>query len=189
MIPARCYGDDDGDLMPGSAAVPGLLWWQAMEPAEHDPPKAATEPAPGFPVWVDIPVRFRDTDAMGHVNNAVYVTYLEVGRQAYWQRFDEAGDYAKVPFVVAHVRIDFRTEARVGDVVRVFLRTSWVSRRSFGMEYELRERDLGRLVVTATTVQVTYDYHAKCSMPVPASLRRELERVEGRALPSRAAGA
>ncbi len=146
---------------------------------------AVRPPAGPFIVSEDVPVRFRDTDAMGHVNNAVYLTYLEVGRQAYWQRFSRQGSYNAVPFVLAHVCIDFRAEARVGEVVRVFLRTTWVSRSSFGMEYELRERDSGVLLATAETVQVTYDYEAKHSIAVPDWLRQELEMVEGRALPSR----
>ena len=146
---------------------------------------ASKPPAGPFAVAEDVPVRFRDTDAMGHVNNAVYLTYLEVGRQAYWQRFSRQGSYNEVPFVLAHVCIDFRAEARVGQVVRVFLRTSWVSKSSFGMEYELRERDSGVLLATAETVQVTYDYQAKRSMAVPDWLRQEFERVEGRNLPSR----
>ncbi len=146
---------------------------------------AERPPAGPFTVAEDVPVRFRDTDAMGHVNNAVYLTYLEVGRQAYWQRFSRPDSYNAVPFVLAHVCIDFRAEAHVGEVVRVLLRTSWVSRSSFAMEYELRERDSGVLLATAETVQVTYDYQAKRSIAVPEWLRQELQRVEGRALPSR----
>ncbi len=114
-------------------------------------------PPDGYVVWEDIPVRFRDTDAMGHVYNAVYLSYLEVGRQKYWERFTRQTSYENVPFVLAHVCIDFRAEARVGETVRVYLRTSWVSARSFGMQYELRERDSDRLVAQAETVQVTYD--------------------------------
>ena len=54
----------------------------------------------------------RDTDALGHVNNAVYVTYLEVGRQAYWWALEgEHYDYSRVPFILASVTIDFRSEA------------------------------------------------------------------------------
>ena len=53
------------------------------------------------------------------------------------------------------------------------------------MEYELRERETGRLVVSAETVQVTYDYEAKRTIPVPDWLRQELERIEGRPLPSK----
>ena len=142
------------------------------------------KPGP-FRVWEDIPVRFRDTDAMGHVNNAVYLSYLEVGRQAYWQRFTRRQDYSQVPFVLAHVCIDFRAEALVGEVVRVYLRTDWVSRSSFGMQYELHTRDSGRLLVQAESVQVTYDYTTKSSIAVPDWLRQELDGVEGRTLPPR----
>ena len=95
---------------------------------------------------------------MGHVNNAVYLTYLEIGRQAYWDRFDDDVDYAKVPFVLANVAIDFRNQARVGDVVRVQLKATWAGRSSFGMKYLLTERDSGRVLAEAETAQVTYDY-------------------------------
>jgi len=136
-----------------------------------------------FVVWEDIPVRFRDTDAMGHVNNAVLLTYLEVARQAYWKRFSQRSDYARVPFILARVCIDFRSQLRVDEIVRVQLRTIWISRRSFGMRYELRERDAARLVAEAESVQVTYDYERQQVVEVPAWLRRELETVEGKPLP------
>jgi hypothetical protein len=60
-----------------------------------------------FTVNEDLHPRFRDTDAMGHINNAVYVTYLEVARQAYWARLTGGSDYRLVPFILAHVRCDF----------------------------------------------------------------------------------
>ena len=44
--------------------------------------------------------RFRDTDAMGHINNAVYITYLEVGRQEYWKALENLTDYRRVPFIL-----------------------------------------------------------------------------------------
>ena len=58
---------------------------------------------PGFTLTHEITPRFRDTDAMGHINNAVYVTYLEVARQAYWQALDDQSDYRRVPFILAGV--------------------------------------------------------------------------------------
>jgi acyl-CoA thioester hydrolase len=138
---------------------------------------------PEFPVSVDIPVRFRDCDPMGHVNNAVYLTYLEVGRQAYWSRFLQPLRYDEVPFIIARVEIDYRSPAEVGETVRVSLRIPWVSRRSFGAEYEIREAVTGRLVAQATSVQVTYDYARRTAMPVPEDLRRHLEEIEGRKIP------
>lgn len=139
----------------------------------------------GFHVWQDIEVRFRDTDAMGHVNNAVYLTYLEVARQTYWKRFEAARDYADVPFVVARVVIDFRSPLLVKEVARVALRTAWVSRSSFGMIYTVHERDSERLVAEAESIQVTFDYATQQAVVVPGWLRSELERIEGTALPAR----
>ena len=78
----------------------------------------------------DIDVRFRDTDPMGHVNNAVYLTYLEVARQAYWKQVAGHVSYDSVPFVVARAAIDFRSPLRVGETVRVALRTDWVGQSS-----------------------------------------------------------
>jgi len=34
-----------------------------------------------YPVCAEIPVRFRDIDGLGHVNNAVIITYLEMAHE------------------------------------------------------------------------------------------------------------
>ena len=138
--------------------------------------------APSFTVAFTLEPRFRDTDAMGHINNAVYVTYLEVGRQEYWKRFRRASDYRRVPFILAHVEIDFRSEALVNEVLEVALRCEWIGTRSFAFTYEIREATSRRLVAEASTVQVCYDYDAKRSLPVPDELRKALEAFEGRPL-------
>jgi len=122
---------------------------------------------------------------MNHVNNAVYATYLEVGRQAYWSRFINDGDYQKVPFILARLAIDYRSPARTGETVRVALRVAWVSDHSFGIEYELREARGGRLLAEARSVQVAYDYRAGQVVALSDELRSALITVEGRPLPAR----
>jgi acyl-CoA thioester hydrolase len=135
-----------------------------------------------FTVVHEIVPRFRDTDAMGHINNAVYITYLEVGRQAYWARFEGRDDYRRVPFILASVTCDFRSEANVDEVLQIALRCEWIGTRSFSFRYEIREKASRRLVIEASTVQVCYDYAAKRSFPVPEDLRTRLEAFEGRSL-------
>lgn len=155
-------------------------------PEETRPQGTPSTDAPAdFPVWVDIDVRFRDCDPMNHVNNAVYATYLEVGRQAYWSRFLSPRDYRQVPFIMARVEIDYRSPLHTGETCRVYLRTAWIGNRSFGTEYELREREGGRVVARARSVQVTYDYTEEAVLPVPDQLRRGLEQVEGRPIPGK----
>ena len=135
-----------------------------------------------FTVVHEIVPRFRDTDAMGHINNAVYITYLEVGRQAYWARLEGNNDYRSVPFILAGVTCDFRSEANVDEVLEIALRCEWIGTKSFAFRYEIRERASRRLVIEASTVQVCYDYAAKRSFPVPDALRSKLEAFEGRSL-------
>ncbi len=139
-------------------------------------------PATAFPLIHVLHPRFRDTDAMGHINNAVYVTYLEVARQAYWRRLSNEPDYRRVPFILAHVTIDFRSEARVDEVLEIGIRCAWIGTKSFAFTYAIREQTTQRLVVEATTVQVCYDYEAKRTLDVPPPLRQQLERFEGRPL-------
>lgn len=141
-----------------------------------------------FSVVFDLSPRFRDTDAMGHINNAVYVTYLEVARQEYWKRLSDVQDYRRVPFILANVAIDFRSEALVNELLEIATRCEWIGTRSFAFAYEIREKASRRLVVEATTVQVCYDYDARRSVTMPAELRRQIEGFEGRALSKGAAG-
>ena len=94
-------------------------------------------------------VRFRDCDAMGHVKNAVYLTYLEQARFAHWRAnglaghtLDSApadgGGPAAIPgVIVARVEIDYRRAARHADVLRVHLGVAAIGRTSFTYEYEI----------------------------------------------------
>ena len=135
-----------------------------------------------FTVVHELCPRFRDTDAMGHVNNAVYITYLEVARQDYWGRITGGQDYARVPFILARVVCDFRSEAMVSEVLAIGIRCAWIGTKSFAFDYQIRERQSQRLVVEAESVQVCYDYAAKRSIAMPGELRQVFEAFEGRDL-------
>jgi acyl-CoA thioester hydrolase len=126
--------------------------------------------------------RFRDTDAMGHINNAVYVTYIEVARQEYWRAFKGDSNYRVVPFIFARVEMDFRSEALMHELLELCIRCSFIGTKSFGFDYEIREMNTRRVVVTATSVQVFYDYAAKQSILCPPDMREHLEAFEGRSL-------
>src|SRR5438093_11267414 len=127
---------------------------------------------------VDIPVRFRDTDGMGHVNNAVYLTYLEIARDRYWRERFGLADYRKIDLIVARVEIDVRSPARVGDTVVVGIRASAVGRKSFEFTYEGWEKSDRRLLISARSVQVMYDYLTGASKEVSEEVRQGLLSFE-----------
>lgn len=136
-----------------------------------------------FRITCEIAPRFRDTDAMGHVNNAVYVTYFEIARQEYWQRVQGHSDYKRVPFILAHVTLDFRSELLVREVAVVGIRCDHIGGKSFSFVYEVWEKESGRLIAEGRTVQVCYDYSVKGTIAMPPDLRRTIEALEGRTFP------
>ena len=150
--------------------------------ADRSSPPADRTTARTFTVVEQLHPRFRDTDAMGHINNAVYISYLEVARQAYWRALFGSSKYRDVPFILARVECDFRSEAMQHEVLELHIRCAWVGTKSFAFEYEVREQTTQRLAVAARTVQVCYDYATKQSLAMPAALRAALERFEGRSL-------
>jgi len=111
-------------------------------------------------------VRFRDCDAMGHVNNAVYSTYLEEAR------IGVLGDL--FDFILARVEIDFRSELRMGEEVEVRTRCPRIGTKSFDLEHEVATSS-GRVVAEATSVLVSYDYKRGESVVVPDALRERLQ--------------
>jgi len=113
-------------------------------------------------------VRFRDVDSMGHVNNAVFLTYLEEARIAFLLPLG-----AEVSsMILARVEIDFRAPLRMGDEVEIGVRPANVGTKSFELEYEVRARDL--VAAEAKTVIVSFDYASGRSIEVPDSWREAL---------------
>jgi acyl-CoA thioester hydrolase len=122
-------------------------------------------------------VRFRDCDPFGHVNNAVYLTYLEQARFAHWRALWgfslEALPSGAPGVILARAEIDFRQPARYGDVLDVRIGLAGIGRTSFTYEYEIAAES-GALVASARTVLVMYDYAAGKPVVVPDGIRERL---------------
>lgn len=124
-------------------------------------------------VW-PVEVRFRDLDALGHVNNAVFLTYLESARIAYWLELSGRTGLAGMDMILARVEIDYRSQAGYRDQLEVGVRVASVGRSSVTMEFRIVERETQRLVAESRNVLVFYDYAANRSLPIPEELRHKL---------------
>jgi acyl-CoA thioester hydrolase len=120
-------------------------------------------------------VRFRDLDPMGHVNNAVFLTYLEQARVALFFELGAATGLEEMNMIVARVEIDFKAPVRLGQEVEISVRASRFGTKSFDLDYELRVE--GELVAEAKSVQVAYDYDRREPVPVPEDWREKLTAV------------
>ena len=123
----------------------------------------------GYPFVHREAVRFRDLDGMAHVNNAVFLTYLEQARLAW---FGKAEELPLSDVILARTEIDFRSPVEVGEIVEIGVRPSRLGTKSFELEYELQAG--GRLVAEAKSVLVGYDYKRGESVPIPERWKRRL---------------
>jgi acyl-CoA thioester hydrolase len=124
-------------------------------------------------------VEFRDVDTAEHVNNAVYLTYLETARIGYLREALGDGFLYRLSLILAHIAVDFRSPARFSETLEIGSRVPQIGTKSFAMEHEVRAGD-GRLVAEASSVLVAFDYEADASMPVPEEWRRRLNAYEER---------
>jgi acyl-CoA thioester hydrolase len=117
-------------------------------------------------------VRFRDLDAMGHVNNAVFLTYIESARFAFLRHLGAAATVDKMSIIVARIEIDFRAPVGLGDEVAIEVRATRFGDKSFDLEYVLRVD--GQVVAEAKSVLVGYDYGSGRSIAIPDDWREKL---------------
>ena len=120
-------------------------------------------------------VRFRDCDAMGHVNNAVYLTYLEEARFAYWRALwgAEMGDPAVPGVILARAEIDYRLAARYGELLQVRIWLDGLGKTSIRSNYEIVNA-AGNVIATAKSVLVVYDYATNQPVPISDQVRARL---------------
>ena len=136
--------------------------------------------------YTDIPVRYGDLDPQGHMNNTRYFTFLEQARLEYvialglWngQSFLDLG------LIVADAHIAFLAPVMLNQTIRVWARVTRLGNKSLSLEYEMADRESGKVCARGDTVMVTYDYHQDCAIPVPDAWREAIAAYEG--IPARA---
>jgi len=111
-------------------------------------------------------IRWRDLDALGHVNNAVYFTYLEQARVHYLRELGLVpSDPSAIGMILAETSCQFKSPLELGEQVTIHVRVSELRNSSFIVEYRLEGGD-GRLAATARSAQVCYDYQNQRSIPI-----------------------
>lgn len=130
-----------------------------------------------------IALRFADLDAMGHLNNAKYATYMEQIRIEYvrdvcaWQ-----GVWRDFNMILARIEIDFVEPIFFEDAVNVLMRVSRLGNKSFDAQYLITRQPAGSqepiIAARGKTVLVAYDYEAQTTIPIPEVWRERVIAFE-----------
>jgi acyl-CoA thioester hydrolase len=130
---------------------------------------------------ISVKVRFSDLDAMGHVNNASYLSYLEEARLAYYNHILKM-DTNNLDFnaVIAKIEIDYIDQIRLGDNVEVYTRTAKIGNKSSDVEHlvVVTNNENKKIAAKALTKLVSFDYRKNISVPVSEEAKKTIEGFE-----------
>jgi len=126
---------------------------------------------------IDIDIRFRDLDARGHVNNAVYFTYFEHGRWRFYNSVLHKHTLSEITFILARTSCNFVTPITISDRPLLQLRVKEIGSKSVALEYQLvSSSDAAIIYATGKSVQVCFDYQKNASMPISKEIRAQFSK-------------
>jgi acyl-CoA thioester hydrolase len=115
-----------------------------------------------------IQIRFRDLDAMNHVNNAVYLSYFEYGRLAFFNEVLHAEDVSDFPFILASAQVNFFKPILLK--TREVILKMWAGdfgNKSYKFFYDIYSVDEKIKFADGFTVQVFFDYKTGKTIKIP----------------------
>ncbi len=117
---------------------------------------------------INIPIRFKDIDYMGHVNNAVFFTFFEEGRKAFFYEIIKISNLDNFNFILAHSSCDFLKPVKMNDQIALQLWIDNMGNKSFTFIYKLISRkDDSVVYAKGKSVQVFFDYKKNRTIPIP----------------------
>jgi len=140
----------------------------------------ATEVSTAGPVSIEIPVAWGDMDALGHVNNTVFLRWLESVRVVYLEKLDLGEGMQKLAVgpVLARQEINYRQPITYPDSVRVEATVSRIGNTSLTMDFKIWSVAKNSLAAEGSGVAVLVDYKSGQKVPVPQAVRQAIETLQ-----------
>ena len=135
-----------------------------------------------FNHYTPIQIRFADLDALNHVNNANYMTYMESVRMTYCEDvLSDDPDWTTVGMILAHATVGFKKPILLKDELQVGTRCSRLGNKSFDLSYTIirTKGNSWEEPATGHTVLVAYNYTDDETIRIPARWKEKLIDYEG----------
>ena len=117
-----------------------------------------------FPFHYELQTRWKDLDAFGHVNNAVFLSYIEDARITFFKRWNLCNENRSI--IMASAKIDYLRQIDHPSQLIVGERISRIGRKSFDIESAVFIKDEADAVATSMVICVCFDYEQNESVPV-----------------------
>ncbi|MGA1846103.1 acyl-CoA thioesterase [Deferribacter abyssi] len=121
----------------------------------------------------EIEVRFSDLDAYGHVNNAVFFTYLETARTKLFKDYFSKATAERLFFLVVKAECEYKIPINYSDKVVVSIGVESIGNTSFTFNYKIHNGEY-KVFAVAKTVMVTFDANKNKPVRIPESFLKLL---------------
>ena len=120
-----------------------------------------------YPIHVELQTRWRDLDAFGHVNNAVFATYIETARGTLFKRWNLPFNGTGQSLIVASITIDYHQQLKHRSDIIVGQKISRIGTSSFDIESSIFNRtNTSESIASAKVTVVCFDFDQQQSVPV-----------------------
>lgn len=128
-------------------------------------------------------IRFNDIDMLGHLNNSVYLQFMDLGKAGYFRQFTGGRfEHDTVGLVIANINCNFFAPTYLEEKLDVLTAVESLSTRSLVMDQRVVNRETGEVKCEARTVMVNVDPNTGHPVPITDEWRRRLCDYEGREL-------
>ena len=124
----------------------------------------------------NIQIRFNDVDQMGHVNNAVIMEYLDLGKDAFFSSHGLPPTKGDFTVMVVHYEVDFKRQIHYHDTIHVENELEKLGNKSLTMMQRVVDSESGEVCVVCRTVMAGYRRSTSQSEVIPDEVRQWLQR-------------
>ncbi len=156
-----------------------------MEPKILPPdnnPRVPVADAP-FHHYMPVQIRISDIDFLGHVNNAIYLNYFDLGKSRYFEDVMRGNiDWENVGVVIVNINCTYYSPTLFDEPVEVLTAVTGIGNRSFRMEQRIINSSTMVTKAVAYSILAGFDRHTAGSVEIAPEWIDALEKYEGRPL-------
>lgn len=131
----------------------------------------------------NIAVKYRETDATGHVSSPVYYDYLQHAYLTYMHDLLSLPFSEKLPHIMVKTSCEYLKPAQYGDTITVHTSVTRFGSKSFELEHLMvrdgAAQDEDAIVARAYSTHVMYDYENHATKAVPEEFKHRVLSFQG----------
>ncbi len=138
---------------------------------------------PEFPfiLHTDVQIRFTDIDMLGHLNNAVYTQFMDIGKVAYFTTINGGPiEWGSVNLVVANINVNYLRQTTLYEPVEVVTRCHRIGNKSLVLHQQILNKETGEVKADGYATMVSIDLKTKVTTPITSEWRKKISQFEGR---------